>query len=260
VAPAVPEVAVQVPEVPELEVEVLEVAVQVPEALEVAVRVPEVLEVAVQVPEVPEVPEVVVLEVAVQVAEALEVAVRVPEVLEVAVQVPEVQVAAQVAEAPVRAEAVRVARPVQGRPEWAAAQVESLGPAWAVAQRVPVEAAPLAALAHRVRSVHRTLPALPAPALPQEVAQPVRRRRMAWPQVGQGQDRRAPRTGHGAPSWRALPAIRRRSAPSSCVPCTSGAISSRASRTALRLRTASNCRSTFAANANCVTRRQRIGG
>jgi hypothetical protein len=216
-----------------LEVEAPEVVVPEAVALEAVQVLEVVVPVAAPAPEVA----VQVLEAAVaaEPGVALQAVAQVAEVPVRAEPVVALQAVAQVAQAPVRAELVRVARPVQGRPAWAAAQVESLRPAWAV--RVPVsleaavEAAPLAALARRVQSA-RTLPALPAPALPQAVAQPVRRRRMARPRVRQGQDRRALGTGRGAASWRVLPAIRRMSAPSSCVPCTSGAISSRAPRTA----------------------------
>ena len=113
----------------------------------------------------------------------------------------------------------------------AAAEMEPLRPAGAVAQRVPVsveaavETAPLVA-ARRVRSVHRTLPVLPARALPQAVAPPAGRRRMGRPR-GQPVRRQALGAGRGATSWRPLP-VRKCAAPTSCVPCTSGAMPSRA--------------------------------
>jgi hypothetical protein len=172
-------------------VAVLEAAVLVPEAavLQVAVQV---LEVVVQVAAVP------VLEVPV-LAAPVTVAATAVQVLEVPVQVLAVLLEEAVAVA-----VLEVAVPVQGRPGWAAAQVEPLQPAWAMAHRVPVsveaavETAPLGALARRVQSVHRTLPVLPASALPQAVAHPMGRRRMARPRVRQGQDRRAMGAGRGA--------------------------------------------------------------
>jgi hypothetical protein len=172
-------------------VQVPEAAVLVPEAavLQVAVQV---LEVVVQVAAVP------VLEVPV-LAAPVTVAATAVQVLEVPVQVLAVLLEEAVAVA-----VLEVAVPVQGRPGWAAAQVEPLQPAWAMAHRVPVsveaavETAPLGALARRVQSVHRTLPVLPASALPQAVAHPMGRRRMARPRVRQGQDRRAMGAGRGA--------------------------------------------------------------
>jgi hypothetical protein len=251
---------------------VLEVAVLVPEAaalvraavvlvLEVAVLVLVALEpeVAVQAPEAAvQAPEVVVQ------APELEAAVRAPEVVAQAVEEPAqaepvvALPAAQVAQPRARAEPERVAPPAQARPAWVAAQVEQLGPASAVAQRAPVsveaplEVAPLAP-SGRVRSV--PLPVLPASALPPAVARPVRgmappRGRLARTEVLGG--------GRGAASWRPL-LSRRSPAPTSCVPCISTAINSRAPRNVLRRRTARNCRSTFAADGGFITRRQRTG-
>jgi ribonuclease E len=190
-ATAVPEVALQA-EVPVLVPAVLEVAVAaVPEVALAAVPVPVLVAAVLEVPEVAAVPVAAVL-----------VAVL---VLEVAV--PEVALQA-VAEAPVRAAPGLVARPVQGQAAWAAAQVDQARPAGAMAQRAsvpveaPLEAAPLAATARRVRSVHRTLRVLPVSALPQAVVHPVRRRMARPPE-------RPDRTpalgaGHGAASWRPL--------------------------------------------------------
>jgi hypothetical protein len=193
----------------------------------------------------------------------LEVAVRAPEVVAHAAEEP-VQAepvvglpAPQVAPPRARAEPERVAPPAQA-PVWVAAQVVQVRPASAVAQRVspeaPLEMAPVAP-ARRVRSV--PLPVLPASALPPAVARPVRRG-MAPPR------RRLARTeglgvGRGAASWRPL-LSRKSPAPTSCVPCISAAIYSRAPRNALRRRTARNCRSTFAADVACLTPRQRTAG
>jgi hypothetical protein len=224
-----PVVAVQVLEVPVLAPAVLEAAVQVLAVVEPEVVALEVvaLEVAVLVPEAAAqalavvAPEVAALELAVLVPEAAAQAPEVaPEVaaLEVAVLVPE-------------AAGGLVALPVRGRPAASAAQMEPLRPAWAVAQREPVsveaavETAPLAS-ARRVRSVHRTLPVLPARALPQAVAPLAGRRRMGRPR-GQSVRRQDPGAGRGATSWRPLP-VRKCAAPTSCVPCTSGAMPSRA--------------------------------
>jgi hypothetical protein len=192
------------------------------------------------------VPEVPVLGVAVLVLVALEpeVAVQAPELVAV-VRAPEV--VAQAAEEPVRAEPVvalrapqvaqlraraepgRVAPPAQARPVWVAARVEQLRPA----------SAPLAP-ARRVRSV--PLPVLPASVFPPAVARPVR-----WgmaPPRGRLAPTEVLGVGRGAASWR--PLLSRSPAPTSCVPCISAAINSRAPRNALRRRTARNCRSTFA--------------
>ena len=203
-----------VPEAVELEAAVLEAAVPVP-----AVQEAVVLELAVPVPEAA-VLELVVLAAAVRVPEAAVLVAAVPgrpEAVVVLQAVPEVE------QPPGPAEAVRVA-----------AQAVPLGPARAMAQRVPVpveaavETARLAALARRVRLV--PLPALPAWALPQAVAHPMGRPRMGLPQ-GRTAHRQALGVGHGVTSWRPLLS---RSSPAliSCVPSTFGATSLRALQTA----------------------------
>lgn len=248
----VPEPVLAEPEVLALEVPVL--AEPVPEAglaePEQVVRAP------------PEEPEQVV-----PVAQAAQVvgraAVQVPaepvELLAVARVQAEPVVELLLAEAPpvaqpqARAERQGVPQLVQEQQAWAAAQVGPLAPASAVEQRVSVSAgaavvtAPSAALAPRVRSV--PLPALRAWALQQAVAHPMAQRRMGLPR-GRTARRQGPGVGRGATSWRPL-LSRRSRAPTNCVPCTSSATSSKAPRTASRQRTARNCRSIFAADANC---------
>jgi hypothetical protein len=227
---------------------VLAAVVLAPEAAALAVVL--VPEVAVQVLAVVLAPEVVQpvalaaeAQVGVQVGVevvvlAPEAAVLAPEVVQPVALAAEAQVGVEVAlragaeveQPPVPAEPVRVAWPVQVPPGRAAAQVAPARPAWAAAERAsaPAEAAleavPLVS-ARRVRSVQRTLPVLLAPVLPQAVAHPVRRR-MGRPR-GQPVRRQALGAGRGAASWRPL-LVRKCAAPTSCVPCTSGAMPSRA--------------------------------
>jgi len=200
---AVPEAAVLEAAVPELVLAVLEAAVPgaaVPEAA-LELVVPEAA-----------VPELAVLEVAVLVVPVGEARVR-PGLVVVLRAVPEV------AQLPGLAEAVRVA-----------AQAEPLRRARAMARRVPVSAetaVETAPLARRVRSV--PLPARRAWASPRAVAHPMGRRRM---ELARGRTaHRALGVGHGVTSWRPL-LSRRNRAPTSCVPSTSGATSSRAPQTA----------------------------
>jgi hypothetical protein len=233
----VPAPEVARPAEPVLEVQALEVVplavVQVPaepvRALEVQAL--EVLALEVPALEVPAL-EVVRLAEPVRVAQPLRAVVR--------VRVAEAQVAPVLALAAPRvaqqprapAEPERVARPVQERQAWQAAEVEPLRPPSAVAQRVPLSQepsveAPLAALAHRVRSV--PLPALPASALRPAAGHPTGPR-MAPPQ-GHPARTEALGAGHGAIFRR--PILPRRSpAAISCVRYISGASSSRARRTA----------------------------
>jgi hypothetical protein len=129
--------------------------------------------------------------------------------------------------------------------------VEPLRPVQAAAQRVPVSLeaaaeAPSAAWARQVRSV--LLPALPVSAFRPAAAQPTGRRPMARPRAAPARTE-ALEAGRGAISWRPL-LPRRSPARISCARCISGAISSRARRIALRQRTARNCRSTSADDAN----------
>jgi hypothetical protein len=233
---AVPELVLElvVPEAAVLELAVLEAAVRVPvpeeavaEAAVLEAAVPElvlaVLEAAVPGAAVPEaalelvvpeaaVPELGVLEVAVLVVPVGEARVR-PGLVVVLRAVPEV------AQLPGLAEPVRVA-----------AQAEPLRRARAMARRVPVSvetAVETAPLARRVRSVPS--PARRAWASPRAVAHPMGRRRM---ELARGRTaHRALGVGHGVTSWRPL-LSRRNRAPTSCVPSTSGATSSRAPQTA----------------------------
>jgi len=201
--------------VPEL---VLEQVALVAEAV-APVRVPEVAVLEVAVLE-PAVPELVVLEAAVRApvpeAAALELAVPAREAA--------VLLVVSVGEARVRPELAVVLQ--------AAAQPEPLRPAMArpvpVLVETAVETGPLAALARRVRSV--PLPARRAWALPRAVAHPMGRRRMELAR-GPTAHRQALGVGHGVTSWRPL-LSRRNRVPTSCVPSTSGATSSRAPRTA----------------------------
>ena len=211
---AAPELVVLGAAVPEL---VLEQVALVPEAV-APVRVPEVavlevavLEAAVRAP----VPEAAALG---QVVLAREAAVLLVVPVGEARVRPELAVVLQaVAEVEQPAEAVRVA-----------AQAEPLR--LAMARPVPVlvetavETGPLAALARRVRSV--PLPARRAWALRQAVAHPTDRRQMGQPRVQMARLER-PGVGRGGTSWRPL-LSRRSRAPTSCVPCTSGASSLRA--------------------------------
>jgi len=201
---------------------VVETAVAMAAAM---VAVPVLAELELVVPEaaVPElvlelvVPEAAVLELAV-----LEAAVLVVPVGEARVRpglVVVLRAVPEVAQLPGLAEAVRVA-----------AQAEPLRRARAMARRVPVSvetAVETAPLARRVRSVPS--PARRAWASPRAVAHPMGRRRM---ELARGRTaHRALGVGHGVTSWRPL-LSRRNRAPTSCVPSTSGATSSRAPQTA----------------------------
>jgi hypothetical protein len=210
-----------------LEVELAVAQVPAEPVQELAVQAPEVAVLALVAARAPEVVPLAVVQVLAE------------PVLELAVQAPEVAARAPVVEllAPrvgpprARAEPERVARPVQERQVWEAAQVGPLRPASAVAPPVPVSLepaveAPSAALARRVRSV--LLPALPASGLRPAVAHPTGRR-MAPPR---GRARtQALGAGRGATSRRPIRSSRN-PAPTGYVPCTSRAISSKAPRTA----------------------------